>query len=247
VSGAGRPGVLVDLDGTLVDTNYLHTLAWARAFVDVGEWAPMNAIHHLIGMGSDQLVEALLGHASPPAIEARHRRYRELMDEARVFPGAREALAAWHDGGLAVVIASSSPRDELEAMLDLLDSSDVIDAVTSADDVDRSKPHPDVFAAALRAGAVDPARAVVVGDSVWDVHAADRTGIPSIAVESGGTCAADLRTAGASRVYPSVAAMRDELSAAAITALHTSATGEPVAHRTGAAQAAVNRALDPPA
>jgi HAD superfamily hydrolase (TIGR01509 family) len=174
----------------------------------------MNAIHHLIGMGGEQLVEELLGHPSQPAIDARPRRYQELIGEARVFPGVREALAAWHDAGLAVVIASSSPGDELEVMLELLDSHDAIDAVTSADDVDRTKPHPDVFAAALRAGGVDASRAIVVGDSVWDVHAAERAGLPAIAVESGGTCAADLEAAGARRVYPSVAAMGDELPAA---------------------------------
>jgi HAD superfamily hydrolase (TIGR01509 family) len=185
----------------------------------------MNAIHHLIGMGGDQLVEELLGHPSPPAIDARRRRYQALMGEARVFPGAREALAAWHDHGLAVVIASSSPRDELDAMLELLDSDGAIDAVTSADDVDRSKPHPDVFAAALRTGGVDPGRAVVVGDSVWDVHAADRAGIPAIAVESGGTCAADLLAAGARTVYPGVGAMRDVLPAQGITASPDDAAG----------------------
>jgi len=192
-----QPGVLVDLDGTLVDTNYLHTLAWSRALQDVGEWAPMNAIHHLIGMGSDQLVEELLGHGNADAVEARHRRYQELIGEARVLSGAPEALAGWHDAGLVVVIASSSPRDELEVMLDLLDAGDAIDAVTSADDVDQSKPHPDVFEAALEAGGVDVRRAVVVGDSVWDVKAAQRAGLLTIGVESGGVCAADLRAAGA--------------------------------------------------
>jgi HAD superfamily hydrolase (TIGR01509 family) len=241
----GRPGVLVDLDGTLVDTNYLHTMAWARALQDAGEWAPMAAIHHLIGMGSDQLVEELLGHPCPDAIDARSRRYRELIGEARVFPGAPEALAAWHERGLAVVIASSSPRDELDVMLDLLDAGDAIDAVTCADDVDRSKPHPDVFDAALRAGGVDGNRAVVVGDSVWDVHAARRSGLVTVAVESGGTCAADLRAAGAVRVHRSVDELRDALSPAAIGDLR----GGPVdsAHRTGERQAAVNRELDPPA
>jgi HAD superfamily hydrolase (TIGR01509 family) len=245
VTDEARPGLLVDLDGTLVDTNYLHTLAWSRALQDVGEWAPMNAIHHLIGMGSDQLVRELLGHDNPAAIEARHRRYRELIGEARAFPGARDALAAWHERGLVVVIASSSPRDELEAMLELLAAGDAIDAVTSADDVDRSKPHPDVFAAALQAGRVDAARATVIGDSVWDVHAARRAGLVAIAVESGGVCAADLRAAGAVRVYPSVEAIGDDLSAAVIDDLRHGDGAAP--HRTGEAQAAVNRELDPPA
>jgi HAD superfamily hydrolase (TIGR01509 family) len=219
VTGALRPGVLVDLDGTLVDTNYLHTMAWSRALRDAGEWAPMHAIHHLIGMGGEDLVRELIGHASQATLDARPSRYRELMDEARAFPGARDALIAWRNRGLVVVIASSSPRDELEAMLEVLDAGDAIDAVTSADDVDRSKPHPDVLQAALRAGRVDAARAVVVGDSIWDVYAARRAELPALAVESGGTCAADLRDAGAGGVYPGVGAMRDELSVAVVDAM----------------------------
>ena len=87
-----RPGVLFDMDGTLMDTNYLHSLAWSRAFRDAGEWAPMNAIHRLIGMGGDQLVPELLGHDSPAATAARPHRYSELMGDIRAFPGSRELL-----------------------------------------------------------------------------------------------------------------------------------------------------------
>jgi HAD superfamily hydrolase (TIGR01549 family) len=208
MSGRVRAGVLVDLDGTLVDTNYLHTLAWARALAEVGAWAPMCAIHHRIGMGSDLLVEALLGRSDPAAVDARARHYRQLMGEARAFPEAADVLRAWHEQGLAVVIASSSPRDELDAMLRLLDAGDAIDAVTSADDVDRSKPHPDVLAAALQAGSVDAERAVVVGDSVWDVHAARRAGLPAVGVETGGTAKADLLAAGAVEVHAEIGAFR---------------------------------------
>src|SRR5437763_760969 len=108
-----RPGVLFDVDGTLVDTNYLHTLAWARAFDDAVEWAPMNAIHRLVGMGSDRLVPEVLGHDSPAAQEARPKRYRELVGEARPFPGAADLLRRTHDAGLVVVLASSAVEDEL--------------------------------------------------------------------------------------------------------------------------------------
>src|SRR4051794_39061937 len=243
MAGRLRAGVLVDLDGTLVDTNYLHTMAWARAFADLGEWAAMNAIHHHIGMGSDMLVEAVLGHPVPGAADARARRYRELMGEARVFPDAKAALVDWHERGLAVVIASSSPQDELDVMLRLLDAGDAIDAVTSADDVDRSKPHPDVLTAALEAGSVDARQAVVVGDSVWDVHAAARAGLVTVGVETGGTCAADLRAAGAVRVHAHVGELRGLLSPDTLADLRPA----PVEHATGAHQAAVNQELDPPA
>ncbi len=199
-----RAGVLFDVDGTLVDTNYLHTLAWARALHDVGEWAPMNAIHRLIGMGGDQLVPRLLGHESPAAEEARADRYHELVGEARVFPGARDLLRRVHEEGLVVVLASSAPSDELKLMIDLLDVGEAIDATTSSSDVTASKPAPDVFEAAMTSGQVDPERCLVIGDSTWDVRAARAAAVACIAVESGGFSSHELREEGAREVYPDV-------------------------------------------
>lgn len=247
ISSGARPGVLIDLDGTLVDTNYLHTLAWARALEDAGEWAPMTAIHHLIGMGAERLVRELLGHDNAAAIEARPRRYRELLGEAKAFPGARETLTAWHNSGLVIVVASSSPRDEVDVMLQLLDAASAIDATTSADDVDRAKPNPELFEAALRAGSVDRDRAVVVGDSVWDSQAARHAGLPMLAVETGGTGAEALLRGGARRVYRDVGEMREVLSPSTVEQLCVDRVSRPERHLTGAAQAAVNRELDPPA
>lgn len=198
---SARPGILFDVDGTLVDTNYLHALAWSRAFVDVGEWAPMNAIHRLVGMGSERLVEELLGKPSEAAADARKERYAELIDEARLFPGAAQLLQRAHDEGLVVVLASSAPRDELDRMIELLDAGDAIDATTSADDVGEAKPAPDVFEAALRAGGVDRELCLVVGDSIWDVQAARAAGIGCVAVESGGFSAHELREEGAVAVH----------------------------------------------
>jgi HAD superfamily hydrolase (TIGR01509 family) len=205
-----RPGVLFDLDGTLVDTNYLHTLAWSRALADVGEWAPMNAIHRLVGMGGEDLVNELLGHDVPAAHEARARHYQELMPEARVFPGARSLLRRAHEAGLVVVLATSSPKDEVNAMLDLLDAGSALDAVTTADDVESAKPAPDVFLAALEAANVDPARAVVVGDSIWDVQAARSAGMGCVAVESGGFSQHELAEEGAFQVYRDVQEIVDQ-------------------------------------
>jgi HAD superfamily hydrolase (TIGR01509 family) len=196
-------------------------------------------------MGSDQLVQELLGHSNDAAADARARRYGELIGEAKAFPFARDVLADWHRSGLTVVIASSSPRDELDVMLGLLDADAFIDAVTTADDVDRSKPQPDVFAAALEAGSIDPARAVVIGDSIWDVHAASRAGLLTIAVETGGTSAAELEAAGAAEVHADVSELKGALSPESIERLHAD---HPVApHATGQRQAAINRELDPPA
>ncbi|TMM10714.1 MAG: HAD family hydrolase [Actinobacteria bacterium] len=183
-----RAGVLFDLDGTLVDTNYLHTLAWSRALHDVGMWAPMNAIHRLVGMGGDQLVPRLLGHDVPGASDARSRRYNELLGEVRAFPGAAELLRNLHNAGVAVVLATSSPPDELDAK----------------QDVDKSKPAPDLFHAAMRAGMIEPARALAVGDSVWDLQAARAAGLGCVGVETGGFSQHELAEAGALHVYQDV-------------------------------------------
>ena len=110
-----RAGLLFDMDGTLMDTNYLHCLAWSRAFRDAGEWAPMNAIHRLIGMGGDQLVPELLGHKSPAATAARPHRYAELLHEIRAFPDSRELLHQVHELGLVVSLATSAPAPNSES------------------------------------------------------------------------------------------------------------------------------------
>jgi HAD superfamily hydrolase (TIGR01509 family) len=214
-----RPGLLFDVDGTLVDTNYLHALAWSRAFRDVGEWAPMNAIHRLVGMGGDQLVPQLLGHDSPAAVERRPVRYRELMGDARAFPGASGLLQAAGSLGLAVVLATSAADDELDALLGLLDGGQGVDARTTADDVERSKPAPDVFRTAMEVGDIDPGRALAVGDSVWDVQAARAAGIGCVAVETGGFSRHELGEEGALHVYRDVAEMLSQLRTGPVAAL----------------------------
>ena len=208
---AGRSGVLVDVDGTLVDTNYLHTLAWSRALRDVGEWAPMHAIHRLVGMGGDKLVPELLGRACPEADDRRAVRYQELVGEAEVLPGAANLLRRLHDEGVIVVLASSAPVDELRMMVELLDVGDAIDATTSADDVDGSKPSPDIFRATLEVGDIDRERCLVVGDSIWDIQAARGAGLGAVAVESGGFSADELREEGAIAVYRNTGELADQL------------------------------------
>jgi HAD superfamily hydrolase (TIGR01509 family) len=206
-----RPGLLFDVDGTLVDTNYLHALAWSRAFRDAGEWAPMNAIHRLVGMGGDQLVPELLGHDSDEAVRRRPGRYRELIGDACAFPGGAQILQTASSLGIAVVLATSAPADELDTLLTLLDDGAGVDAKTTADDVESSKPAPDVFLTAMRTGGIDPGRALAVGDSVWDVRAARAAGIGCVAVESGGFSRHELSEAGAIHVYRDVAEMLSQL------------------------------------
>jgi HAD superfamily hydrolase (TIGR01509 family) len=213
-----RPGVLFDVDGTLVDTNYLHALAWSRAFRDAGEWAPMNAIHRLVGMGGDQLVSRLLGHDSLDAVRARPRRYQELAGDIRPFPGAAELLRQVHHGGVAVVLATSAPHDELEILRGVLDADDAIDGQTTADDVGESKPAPEVFLTAMKSSGIDPRHALAVGDSIWDVQSARAAGIGCIAVETGGFSQHELSEAGSLQVYRDAAEL--------LAQLHTS----PIAH-----------------
>jgi HAD superfamily hydrolase (TIGR01509 family) len=205
------PGVLFDVDGTLVDTNYLHTLAWWRAFRDAGEWVPMNAIHRLVGMGGDHLVEELLGHDCPQAVAARPVHYKELVGDAKAFPRAGELLHRLHDLGVTVVLATSAPAAELETLLGILGATDAIDAQTTADDVESSKPSPEVFLSAIKAGGVDPARVLAIGDSVWDVQAARAAGIGCVTVESGGFSQHELSEAGSLQVYRDVGELLDQL------------------------------------
>ncbi len=216
---SGRPGILFDLDGTLLDTNYLHTLAWSRALADCGEWAPMHAIHRLVGMGGDQLVPRLLGRDVPELHDARARRYRELLPEVRAFPGAARLLRAVHGAGVAVVIATSAPADELDAARRALAADDALDEVTSADDAPVSKPAPDLFEAALRRGGIDPARALVVGDSVWDIEAAEAAGLGCVGLESGGFSRHELSEAGAVAVYRDAGLLADQLFTGALSPL----------------------------
>jgi HAD superfamily hydrolase (TIGR01509 family) len=214
-----RPGLLFDVDGTLFDTNYLHTLTWSRAFSDAHEWAPMNAIHRLVGMGSDQLVRELLGHESAEAVAARPKRYAELVDEAKPFPGAADLLRECHKNRLAVVIATSAVTEELDALLAKLGADDAIDATTTADDVEKSKPDPEVFLKALDAGGIDPRRALAVGDSIWDIRAARDAGVACIAVETGGYSEHELSEEGAIRVYKDVRELVDQFYTSPISML----------------------------
>ena len=206
-----RPGVLFDVDGTLFDTNYLHALAWSRALRDAGKWAPMHAIHRLVGMGGDQLVPRLLGHDSPEAVAARPGRYKELAGDVRAFPESADVLRQVRNLGLAVVLATSAPDDELQILRTMLDADDAIDGQTTADDVRRSKPDPEVFTTAMERFSIDPRRGIAVGDSVWDVEAARAAGIGCVTVEAGGFSQHELNEAGSRHVYRDVGELLDQL------------------------------------
>jgi HAD superfamily hydrolase (TIGR01549 family) len=208
------PGAaLLDVDGTLVDTNYHHVLAWYRSFREHGIALPVWRIHRHVGMGGDQLVPALVPGIDEELHEAieetRGQKYAELIDEVRAFDQAHELIEELKREGITVVLASSSPQDELDHYLDLLDARDLADAWTTKDDVDATKPAPDLVLAALeKAGTTE---AVMVGDTPWDVEAARKAGVDTICVITGGFSRQELEEAGAVAVYESVEELRERL------------------------------------
>ncbi len=198
---------VLDVDGTLVDSNYQHALAWYRALRSLGETFPVWRIHRLIGMGGDQLVAALGGDELEERVGEKARElwvaeFDRLVGEVAPLPGARELLVAVKERGHRLVLASSGKPQHVDVSLDLLDARDLADAWTSSGDVEASKPAPDLLRVALRKlGAPADADSVLIGDSVWDVESAKRAGMPAIVVRSGGFGDDELRDAGAVAIY----------------------------------------------
>lgn len=198
---------LLDVDGTLVDSTYLHVLAWQRAFRQHGFTVSAAHLHRHIGMGGDQIVSALLGEdvereQGEPLRAAWRASFDPLLADVTPLDGARELVAALREQGLTVVLASSAPAEHIEHYLDLIDVRQLVSAWTTAEDVETTKPAPDLLEVALRKGG--GTTALTVGDSVWDCEAARRIGLESHAVRTGGICEADLLGAGARAVHESL-------------------------------------------
>ncbi|HVF75830.1 MAG TPA: HAD family hydrolase [Acidimicrobiales bacterium] len=208
---APRSGVIFDIDGTLVDTTYLHTAAWRRAFLDHDLDVSTVDIHRRIGMGSGLLLEELTGERRDDLKDSWRKHFEAMKPEIRAFPGAPELLRAVADSGAAVVLASSSEEEDVGDLLDALGVDDVLDVVTSSGDVDEAKPDPEVFEVAMGKAGLDAEHAVVVGDAVWDVEAAKRCGLPCVGVLTGGISEAELREAGAVAVYRTPRDLLDDL------------------------------------
>lgn len=205
---------LFDVDGTLVDTNYLHAVTWWQAFAKSGYGVEMTDIHRAIGMGSDQLLDHLLppdrDHSNDEAIRHSHDAlFSVYWPHLRPLPGAAALLRACRRRGQRVVLATSAGADELSAMRRALDAEDAIDEITSSADVDRSKPAPDIVEAAIAKAGVRPGEAVFIGDTVWDVRACRRAGIRCLAVLTGGICHDELEVAGADEIYDSAQDLLD--------------------------------------
>lgn len=199
---------ILDVDGTLVDTNYHHALAWHRALRAHGHSVQMWKVHRHIGMGGDQILDALIGERAAAeqgeAIrEAEAKAYGELIGEVEPLEGARELLERLRGEGASVILASSAKQEEVDHYLDLLDARKLVDGWTTSADVEKTKPEPDLVHAALeKAGGGD--HSAMVGDSVWDVKAAKAAGVPTLAVLTGGFSEAELREAGAVQVVESI-------------------------------------------
>jgi HAD superfamily hydrolase (TIGR01509 family) len=202
-----RPAAILDVDGTLVDTNYHHAVAWYRALRQNGKIAPLFEIHRLIGMGGDHFVAEIAGEAferehGEDARTAEKALYMQLIAEVEPLEGARDLIAHLKDRGHTVILASSAKAAEVDVYLDLLDARELADGWTTSADVEGTKPDPDLIQAAVeKAGGGD---AVMIGDSIWDCEAAKRAGIPTVAVLTGGFSEAELREAGAVAVFKTV-------------------------------------------
>jgi HAD superfamily hydrolase (TIGR01509 family) len=209
--------VVLDIDGTLVDTNYQHAIAWHRALRAHDYAVQLWQIHRHIGMGGDQIVAALIGEEAEDSDgdairEEEGEAYGELIGEVQAMKGATELLRELREDGAKTILASSAKAEEVEHYLDLLDARNLVEGWTTSADVERTKPHPDLVQAALeKTGREGPA--VMVGDSTWDVKAAEAAGIPTLAVLTGGFSEEELREAGAAEVFESIGELRKDRGA----------------------------------
>jgi HAD superfamily hydrolase (TIGR01509 family) len=202
---------ILDVDGTLVDTNYHHAIAWYRAMRQNGVIVPIWRIHRHIGMGGDQLVAAIAGEEveseSGDAIrDAEKALYMSMIEEVEPLEGSRELISDLRERADRVVLASSAKEDEVEHYIELLDAAELADGWTTSADVEATKPEPDLVKSALAKAEAD--EALLIGDTPWDVKAADRAGVETAAVLTGGFSAAELLDAGAIAVFESVPELR---------------------------------------
>ncbi|MGV0627744.1 HAD family hydrolase [Mycolicibacter minnesotensis] len=215
--------VLFDVDGTLVDSNYLHVQAWHRAFCDRGQSVESWRIHRAIGMDGSELIGRLWENASGDVLDqlkdSHSHYYAQSAPLLSTLPGARLLLKNLHDSGFSIVLATSAPDDELATLRKVLDCDDLIAAVTSSADVEVAKPDPSIIDVALEKVGVATDHAVFVGDAVWDVQACVRAGLPCIGLLSGGFSRDELETAGAVMVFDNAADLLSDVGHALGAAL----------------------------
>jgi len=204
--------VVLDVDGTLMDTNYLHTEAWARAFEEVGHRVPRAWLHRQVGKGSDLLInEFVEDEETAERVDELHSEfYAELQEYGHPLPGAKELIPSLRKRGYEVWFVTSAKDEELEHHMSELEAENYISGVVNSSDVENSKPAPDIFELTLERVGASPDESVAVGDAIWDVEAADGAGIRTVAVLTGGAFSEqELREAGAVEVYRDCAALLD--------------------------------------
>ena len=220
--GQRRGSVVYDVDGTLLDTNYLHVTAWWDAFRERGHDVACADIHRAIGLSSDDLISRVLG-GPDPSVSAAHSRYiAPYLGRMRPLAGAPDLLRATARLGLNVVLATSAKDEELDLMLDALEARDAVSTVVSSGDVEQAKPNPEIVQKALAESGTDPDYAVMVGDTVWDMLAAQGAGVPCVGLLSGGISEEELRDAGAVETCPGPAVLLKKLTGSAIGGLRAS-------------------------
>jgi HAD superfamily hydrolase (TIGR01549 family) len=210
---SAKPTIVLDVDGTLVDSNYQHAIAWHRAFRKHGYRAAIWEVHRHVGMGGDQFVKALLGEEAENADgdelrDAHSEAFSKLIGEVEAIEGASELIAELAGAGATVVLSSSAEQDECDHYVELLGAGERIAGATTSADAEHSKPDPELVRVALdKFGSGGPA--LMIGDSTWDVKAAAAAGVPTLALLTGGFSEAELREVGAAEVVESIAKLRE--------------------------------------
>jgi HAD superfamily hydrolase (TIGR01509 family) len=216
---AALRGVLLDVDGTLIDSNDAHASSWADAFREFGYAIPVERVRPAIGMGGDKLLPQLTGldHDAELAQRITGRRKEifrtQYLPRLRAFPRAHELLARFKAEGLALVIATSAEREELNALLEQAGLEELVDRKTSSSDADRSKPDPDIIRAALDRGGLRAGEAIMLGDTPYDVEAAAKAGVACVALRCGGW--PDRALSGAVAIYDDVRQLLQEFGSSA--------------------------------
>lgn len=214
--------LLSDIDGTLVDSNWLHAEAWQRSFELLGIHLDVETVRRQIGKGGEELIPVFVPWWKRPAVEEPLNAYRqflfqtEYLPRVKPLPRVREFLVSVQKHGIRVALSSSCSRHDLSAYKKIAGIEDLVDIETSADDADRSKPHPDIFSATLKKLGVEPRNALALGDTPYDAEAAGKAGVFTIGVTTGGWSEAELLDAGCIQVYRDVADLLDRFDQSAL-------------------------------
>lgn len=215
-------GVLFDVDGTLLDTNFHHVLAWEESFRRAGHTGvDMASIHRLIGRGAEDMVRTLLGHDDEDVVAGHSELYEALRERLEVRPitGAAALVRRCTEAGLTVVLATSGGQNDLDWMLPTLGVDDALSGVVTSSQVEDSKPAPDIFGTACDEHGLDPTRTLAVGDTVWDIEAAGRIDVGCVGMTCGGIGREVLQAAGAVAVYETPAELADSFDESPLAAL----------------------------